>query len=58
MRKVAKKTMMSIELNALNVLLRPISIGIHDIMEIGEVVQVVELTGLNLKFRHVLNLKT
>jgi len=50
--------MMSIELNALNVLVRPISIGIHDIMEREEVVQVVELTGLNLKFRHVLNLKT
>jgi len=27
-------------------------------MEREEVVQVVELTGLNLKFRHVLNLKT
>jgi len=50
--------MMSIELNALNVLVRPISIGIHDIMEKGEVVQVVELTGQNLKFLHILNLKT
>jgi len=50
--------MMSIELTALNVLVRPISIGIHDIMEREEVVLVVELTGLNLKFGHVLNLKT
>jgi len=53
-----KKAMMSIELNAMNVLVRPISIGIHAIMEREEVVQVVELTGPNLKFRHVLNLKT